>query len=254
MHNALVVVFCTILLWECDDDVALSMVGWWFERWIILRRKLFLFSYIDAHKKRGEKNIFNYRCLDNKLKISTELLLSNTSREVTSTSVCSAFFSLGLCLPHECAHMCVNRYIEPCTTDSIIEIYLSPVYSRVSARIPASVYVFGRSTAFKFKSLACTLHWLGRERESKKVSERYCSYCCWWCWTKTEHAIILPCRSRSIENIPSIEMDPLWEASEEDNKIMFMLIIVKNLSFFREKINWAVGRFLRKIGGWLVFN
>jgi hypothetical protein len=43
---------------------------------------------------RRRKNIFNYRCLDNKLKISTDLLLSNTSREVTSTSVFSVFSML----------------------------------------------------------------------------------------------------------------------------------------------------------------
>ena len=38
-------------------------------------------------KNSKKKKYFNYRCLDNKLKISTDLLLSNTSREVTSTSV-----------------------------------------------------------------------------------------------------------------------------------------------------------------------
>lgn len=52
----------------------------------------FFFVFFSATREfffrwKKKKNIFNYRCLDNKLKISTDLLLSNTSREVTSTSV-----------------------------------------------------------------------------------------------------------------------------------------------------------------------
>lgn len=63
----------------------------------LARRNFFFLSFVFLVEE--EKNIFNYRCLDNKLKISTDLLLSNTSREVTSTSVfffSYAFFSSSL--------------------------------------------------------------------------------------------------------------------------------------------------------------
>lgn len=61
------------------------------------RRGKFFFSFTFLKIEQEEKNIFNYRCLDNKLKISTDLLLSNTSREVTSTSV--FFFYRCFCCP-----------------------------------------------------------------------------------------------------------------------------------------------------------
>lgn len=49
---------------------------------------------VEEEKKLLFFSTLFYRCLDNKLKISTDLLLSNTSREVTSTSVFS-FFSFS---------------------------------------------------------------------------------------------------------------------------------------------------------------
>lgn len=68
------------------------------------------------------KNIFNYRCLDNKLKISTDLLLSNTSREVTSTSVFffyvvffPSFSSFARLQPHDSGRCsCVCRPSNAC--------------------------------------------------------------------------------------------------------------------------------------------
>lgn len=55
---------------------------WWKKNSVSLKKKKNYYFFSTLY----------YRCLDNKLKISTDLLLSNTSREVTSTSV--FFFSI----------------------------------------------------------------------------------------------------------------------------------------------------------------